>query len=179
MNETNGRLLGNGWRIAGWCSAAALLALPGIGMLLTDEVDWTFGDFVFAAGLLLVSGLAMELALRSARSWPRLIGLAVATFTAFFTVWANLAVGILGDEGNPVNQLFFAALFAGLLGAAILRFRSRPTARIAAALAVSQFAIGIYAAAEATRPYVEWGVLALLAVLWSVAALCLARDAQR
>ena len=179
MNETNGRLLGNGWRIAGWCSAAALLALPAIAMVLTDEVDWTLGDFAFAAGLVSISGLAMELSLRSARSWPRLIGLAIATFTASFTVWANLAVGILGDEGNPVNQLFFAALCVGLLGAAIQRFRSRPLARIAAALAIGQFAIGIIAAAEATRPYVEWGALTLFAVLWSVAALCLARDAQR
>jgi len=170
-------LLGNGWRIAGWSLAAALLALPAIAMQFTGEVDWTTSDFVFAAILLGALGGALELALRRSRNWARFLGLALLALTAFLTVWVNLAVGILGNEDNPVNLAFFAMLAAGLFGSLAVRFRSRPLAWIAATLAAGQFAIGIYAALTSSTHYVEWGVLAFFAVLWSAAALCLSRSA--
>ncbi len=179
MVEVQNPLLGNGWRIAGWTAAAALLALPAIAMQFTDEVDWTAGDFVAAAVLLGLLGAGLEWALRTARNWPRFLGLALAVFTAFFTVWSNLAVGILGDEDNPVNLLFFVAILIALVAGGFARFRSSAMARILAVLAAGQFAIGIVAAVTADRTYVEWGVLVLFAGLWSVAALLLRRASLR
>ncbi|MDG6080162.1 hypothetical protein E3U23_13285 [Erythrobacter litoralis] len=175
MIRTHEPLLGRNWRIAGWASAAGLLALPAVAMLLTGGVDWTVGDFA-AAGLLLGSlGIGLELALRTSRSWPRFLGIALAAGTAFLTVWSNLAIGILGNEADPVNSLFFVVLFVGALLGAFMRFRSRPMARIAALMAASQFAIGIYATEYADRAYVEWGVLCLFAGLWSAVSLLLNR----
>ena len=39
------------WRIIGWSIPATLLLLPLVAMRFTDEVNWTFSDFVFAAVL--------------------------------------------------------------------------------------------------------------------------------
>ncbi len=179
MVEMQNRLLGNGWRIAGWSAAAALLVLPAIAMQFNDEVNWTVGDFVAAAVLLGLLGAGLEWALRTARNWPRFLGLALAVFTAFFTVWSNLAVGILGDEDNPVNLLFFVALLIALVAAGLVRFRSLAMARILTVLAAAQFVIGIVAAVTADRVYVEWGVLVMFTVLWSVTAFLLRRAARR
>jgi hypothetical protein len=54
----------------------AVLALPFIGMMLSDEVAWSVADFVFAGVLLGIIGVAFELAAR--RSGSVVIGGAVA-----------------------------------------------------------------------------------------------------
>ena len=160
-----------GWRIAGWSMAAALLALPAIAMQFSDEVDWTTGDFVVAGGLLLLTGLAAEGGLRLARSWSHLAGFAIATFTALFTVWSNLAVGIIGDEGEPVNLGFFVLLAAALVAGAAFGFRARAMALIAGTLAAGQVVLGFVAMATMPGHAVEWGVLAMFALMWLAAAI--------
>lgn len=73
----------NGWRIAGWGSLLALLTLPALAMQMTNEVNWTAGDFIFAAILLGLVGTVVELALRFARPGAPRIGYLIAGFTAF------------------------------------------------------------------------------------------------
>ncbi len=160
-----------GWRIAGWSTAAALLALPAIAMQFSDEVDWTTGDFAMATVILLITGLAAEGGLRLARSWQHLIGFALAIFAAFFTVWSNLAVGIIGDEDASINPRFFTLLAMAIVASILLRFRPRAMATITGILAVSQLALGLAAQRIMPGHDVEWGVLALLAALWFAASL--------
>ena len=163
------RLLG--WRIAGWSAAAALVALPAIAMQLTDEVDWTGSDFVFAGVLLLVTGLAAEGGLRLARSWPHLIGFGFATFASFFTVWSNLAVGIIGSEDEAINSHFFTLLGIAIVASILLRFRPRPMSAITGVVAVSQLAVGLAAQRVMPDHEVEWGILLFFASLWLAASL--------
>lgn len=167
-----------GWRIAGWSSAAALLALPAIAMQFTSEVDWTGSDFVVAGLLLVATGLAAEFALRMARAWPDLLGFGLAIATAFLTVWANLAVGIIGAEDEPINIGFFAVLACGLLAAAAFRFRRRASSAIAGIMAASQLALGLAAMQVMPGHAIEWGVLAVLALLWMGVSLALRRGAR-
>ena len=162
-----------GWRVAGWSATAALLALPAIAMQVTHEVDWTAGDFVFAAILLGVTGLAAEGALRVSGSWPQLIGYGLATLAAFLTVWSNLAVGIIGEPGGTINLGFFTVLSAGIVAASATRFAPYALAHITGVLAVSQLAIGIAAMQAMPEDNVIWGALALLAALWLGASLAL------
>ena len=64
----------------------------------------------------------------------------------FLTIWANLAVGIVGSEGNPANMGFFAALLVGIAGSAIARFRANGMAIAMGATAASMaiaFAIAV------------------------------------
>ncbi len=178
MNTTSTprRPLLNGWRIAGWGSLLALLLLPALAMQFTREVDWTASDFVFAAILLGFLGGVVELAARFARSGSARVGYLLAGFTAFFTLWSNAAVGIIGDD-DAVNQFFFLMVIAGLLLSAVMRFRPGAMRWIAAALAVGQFAVGIASLWMMPGHATEWGVLTMFAGLWSVSAWCFHRAA--
>jgi hypothetical protein len=62
-----------------------------------------------------VGGL-LELAVRVAPNRFYRGGAGLALLGAFLLVWANLAVGIVGSENNPDNQLFFVALLIGIGG---------------------------------------------------------------
>jgi len=168
-----------GWRIAGWSAAAALLSLPAIAMFITDEVAWTGSDFIIAGLLLLVTGLAAEGALRLARNWAHLIGYGLTIFTAFLTVWSNLAVGIIGAEAEPINRGFFAILAAGLIAAALARFRARSISTITGIVSVSQLALGLAALRAMPGHGVEWGVLAILALLWLGASLAFRKASKQ
>ena len=176
MNDTNSRpgAFMNGWRIAGWGSLAALLLLPALAMRLTDQVDWSAGDFVFAGALLLFLGLAVEGAVRFARSAAARTGYLIAGGTAFFTMWANAAVGIIGDD-FAINKWFFAMVLAGAIAGAVARFRPAAMRWIAGAIGVGQYAVGLAALAMMPGHRVEWEILALLALAWFAAAWCFHR----
>lgn len=74
-------------------AALAILAVPLIAMQLTSEVDWQASDFLVFAAMLLALGIAIELAIRFARShWLRAAVIALALISFVF-VWAMLATG--------------------------------------------------------------------------------------
>jgi hypothetical protein len=112
------------WRAIGWGGAVALLALPFVAMQFTSEVDWTLGDFIAFGVMILMVGIPLELTVRMSRDWSYRGGALLALLGMFLTIWANLAVGIVGSEHNPANQLFFAAILIGIVGAAVARFRA-------------------------------------------------------
>ena len=114
---------GHKWRVLGWGAAVALLAAPFVAIQLHAEgVDWSVGDFVVMGAMLATVGGLIELAVRTRRSWSYRGGVALALLGAFLLTWANLAVGIVGSEHNPNNQLFFIALLLGIAGAVGGRF---------------------------------------------------------
>lgn len=80
-------------RKAGWSLAAVLLALPGIAIQFTTEMNWGPGDFLAAAMLLGTTSVFLEIVAalprRQWRSMGTLGGLAL-----LLLVWAELAVAI-------------------------------------------------------------------------------------
>lgn len=168
----------NGWRIAGWGSLLALLMLPALAMQMTGEVNWTTGDFVFAAILLGFVGTVVELASRFARPGAPRIGYLIAGFTAFLTFWSNAAVGIIGDE-DSVNIFFFLMVAGAILAAMAVRFRPGAMQWIAALLAIGQYVVGIAALRMMPGHAVEWGFLTVFALLWLTAAWCFNRAALK
>ena len=135
---SNPRHGGIPWRIVGWSAAAALLALPAVAMQFTTEVVWTTSDFVVMGAMLLVAGLALEGLVRASRSAPYRLGAGVAVLAGFGLVWVNLAVGFLGDEGNPANLAFLLVHATAIGGAITARFRAAGMARAMAAAAAVQ-----------------------------------------
>jgi len=131
------------WRIALWGLAAALLALPAVAMRFTDEVRWSAGDFLFAAVLIGGVGLLFELAVRLTPNPAYRGGVAAALAAAFLICWANGAVGMIGDEGNRYNLLFYAVILLAFAGAAIARLRAAGMARAMLAAAIAQAAAGL------------------------------------
>jgi energy-converting hydrogenase Eha subunit C len=127
------------WRIFGWGLALAILAMPFVALQLhTQGVDWSAGDFVFAAVIFATVGGLLELAVRLTPSRLYRGAAALALLGGLLVVWINLAVGIVGSEHNPDNQLFFVALLMAIAGGIGARFKAdgMKRAMITAAVAV-------------------------------------------
>jgi hypothetical protein len=131
-----------GWRIAMWGTAALLLLLPLVAMQSTSEVDWSASDFIVMGAMLATARGARELAARASGKGSYRIAAGVAVGVSFLTVWANLAVGMIGDEGNPLNLLFGGVLAIALTGAIVTRFEAGGMARAMAVTAAAQAAAG-------------------------------------
>jgi hypothetical protein len=82
------------WRILGWGAAGAILLLPLLAMLVTDEMAWGAEDFLAAALLFGSAGLAFELAVRVVRGRGARVAVGLAILAALLLVWAELAVGL-------------------------------------------------------------------------------------
>lgn len=73
-----------------------LLCIPLVAMQFTDEVMWTFVDFVVMAVMLLGAGFIYEIVMRKVHKIQHWIILIVALLSVFLLTWAELAVGIFG-----------------------------------------------------------------------------------
>lgn len=113
------------WTLLLWGGSALLLSAPFIAMRFTSEVDWSAADFLVMGLMLGIVCGAVELTVRLTDDLAYRLGAAAAIGGAFLISWANLAVGIVGSEDNPFNNLFFYALLVGPAGAIIARFRAR------------------------------------------------------
>ena len=140
-NETRGGARGIPWRVIGWGTAALLVILPAVAMQFTAEVNWTVGDFLFAALLIGVVGVTFELTVRVTRNWAHRSAVVAALAASFLTIWANGAVGMIGSEDNPYNLLFLGVLFLALAGAILARFRPGGMAGAMGAAAIAQVAV--------------------------------------
>jgi hypothetical protein len=148
------------WRAIGWGAAVALLAVPWLA-----GAPWTAADFIVAGALFAMVGGTFELAVRASGNWAYRAGAAAAIATAFLLVWINLAVGIIGDETNPLNLMFFGVIAAALVGSTVARFEANGMARAMTLAAVIQALIGVgvyLAGAGASEPPGPLGILALI-----------------
>lgn len=75
---------------------AILLFIPLIAMQFTNEVNWTFFDFIVMGILLLSTGLLIDFVLRKVTKTNQKILLIIIVVGLFLLVWAELAVGIFG-----------------------------------------------------------------------------------
>ena len=77
-------------------SIGLLLLIPLIAMQFTDEVDWSFFDFIMMGILLSVTGLLCDLAIKTFNQTIIKILICSSIIIIFLLVWAELAVGIFG-----------------------------------------------------------------------------------
>ena len=77
-------------------AVALILAIPLVAMQFTNEVNWDLSDFITMAGLLLGTGLAIELVIRKVKDIRYRIAICIILVVALLLVWAELAVGIFG-----------------------------------------------------------------------------------
>ena len=114
---------------------AAVLAVPAVAMVFnfgvpdpgsgTEGVNWGPMDFAIIGVLVLGSGLLFEYASSRAGSFAHKAAIGIAVAAGLFLIWVNLAVGMIGDEGNPANLMYLFVLFVALVGASIGRFEPR------------------------------------------------------
>ena len=88
---------GSSWRVVLWGGAALLFLLPLGAMQLSNEVNWGTADFVIFGAMLVAACSAYEIAARLTRNTAYRAVAGVAIAAAFFLVWLDLAVGIVGS----------------------------------------------------------------------------------
>lgn len=81
----------------------------------------------------IVWGLTLRIERRPYRS-----AAAAALAAAFILVYGILALGLVGDEGDPSDRIYAGVLGVGIIGALIARFRPRGMARAMFATAFAQ-----------------------------------------
>ena len=106
---------------------------------------WTLTDFVTAGALIFGTGLTYELAARKAGNIAYRFAVGVALAAAFLLVWINLAVGIIGDSGDPANLMYVGVLAVGIIAAIIARFRPPAMGRALFATALAQALVAVIA----------------------------------
>jgi hypothetical protein len=132
-----------GWRMAMWGGAAALLLAPAVASRVSDGMKWDSADFILV-GLMLAAACGIwELAMSKTRNWSYAAAAIVAVGTGFLLFLVNGAVGILGSEDNPVNLLYFGVLTLALGGGVIVRFRAEGMGRAMAVTAGAQIVTGV------------------------------------
>jgi hypothetical protein len=126
-------------------ATAFILLLPLSAMQITDEVAWNVADFAVAGVLLVGTGLTYSLAARKAGNMAYRAAVGVALATAFILLWLMGAVGILGEDGDPADLMYFGVLAVGIVGAVIARFRPHGMARALLAAALAQALVAVIA----------------------------------
>ena len=71
------------------------------------------------------------------------IGVALAA--SLMLIWLSLGVGIIGQDGDPANVMYFGVLTVGIVGAIIARFQPRGMARALVAMALAQALVTVIA----------------------------------
>ena len=101
-------------------------------------MNWDALDFaVFGSMFAVVVFVFMLVRSRSSNSSYRFAA-AIALGAAFILTWVNGAVGIIGNENNDANLMFFGVLAVGAIGSIIARGRTREMAYALYATAASQ-----------------------------------------
>lgn len=120
-----------------------ILMIPLVAMQYTDEVKWSFFDFVFMGALLFGAGLTYKLVARKMGIVAYRVAVGIAVVTSLVLVWINAAVGIIGD--GPINILYLGVPAVGLLGAFISNFQPQGMARTLFVMALAQFLVPVIA----------------------------------
>ena len=75
-----------------------LLLIPLIAMQLTNEVNWSFFDFIIMGGMLTITGLLIGRILKQFKPSENRILLIAIIIIIFLLIWAELGVGIFGTR---------------------------------------------------------------------------------
>ena len=73
-----------------------LLLIPLIAMQLTDEVTWSFFDFMIMGALLTITGLLIGVILKKIKYHKYREAFIVIIVMMFLLIWTELAVGLFG-----------------------------------------------------------------------------------
>lgn len=152
-----------------------LLLVPLVAMQFTDEVDWDVIDFVVAGGLLFGAGLTFGLTAKMRSNFAYRAGAGLAVAAALLLVWINLAVGVMGNSGDPANWIYIWVLAIAIIGGLIVRFKPHGMALVLLAAALAQILIAVVTQTAERGPTLLNG---FFATLWLAAAYLFQRAAK-
>jgi hypothetical protein len=68
-------------------------------------------------------------------------GVGVAVAASLALAWLSIGVGIIGEDGDPANVMYFGVIAVGIIGALIARFRPHGMSRALFAMALAQTSV--------------------------------------
>jgi hypothetical protein len=77
-------------------SPLLLLLLPLLGMFVSNEVNWSFFDFIIMGILILSFSFGIKQVLKTTKNTKYRILIIGLILILFLLIWAELAVGIFG-----------------------------------------------------------------------------------
>ena len=110
-------------------------------------MNWDALDFAVFGGMFAVVVFVILLVRSKSNDASYRFAAAVALAAAFILTWVNGAVGIIGNEGNDANLMFFGVLAVGAIGSIIARGRAQGMARAMYATAAAQVLVAVIAIA--------------------------------
>jgi hypothetical protein len=141
---------------------AGVLAVPLLAMLFrigvpdpgsgADGVNWGPMDFAIVGVLVLGSGLLYEYASARAVNVAHKAAVGIAVAAGLLLIWVNLAVGMIGDEGNAANLMYVLVLAVALIGASIARFEPREASIAVFATAAAHAVVAVIALVAGLGP---------------------------
>ncbi len=139
-------------------------------------MNWDIFDFLIFGAMVLCVVVIYRLAARHAVNLAYRCAIGVALAAAFILTWVNGAVGIIGDESNDANMMYFGVLAVGAIGAIVARFQPGGMVRALCATAFAQVAvaaIALLAGLGSTAPVWPNDILfitGLFVALWLLSA---------
>lgn len=126
-------------------------------------MSWGLEDFVMAGLMLSAVGGCFLLARRQSSGLAYLLAFAITLGALFVTVFAWLAVGIIGSEDHPANLLYAGVIAVCAIGAAQARLRPAGMSRTLALASGLQAAITVLGAVLMAGEFTGTGFFAPLA----------------
>ncbi len=108
-------------------------------------MNWDLLDVLTFATMVIAVVIITALAWRRGGTRYYRFGASVAALGAFTLAWVNGAVGIIGNEENEANLLFFGVLAVAAAGSVAARFRARGMAIALYATAIAQVLVAAFA----------------------------------
>ena len=148
-------------------------------------MNWDLLDILTFAAMVTALAIIGVSAWRWGGTRAYRFGVAVAAVGAFALAWINGAVGIIGNEENEANLLFFGVLAVGVAGSLIARFRAKGMAIALYATALAQVlvaALAITTRLGASGPAWPRGIMIMTVIFstfWLVSASLFSKAAKR
>ena len=153
--------------------STSVLVVPLLGNQFSDEVNWGPADFIIAWVLLVGAGITYTLVVRRMSNITYRSAVAVAVVAGLLLIWMNLAVGIIGNENNPLNLVYGGVLVVGLVSAYVARFQPDGMVRALFVTAIVQMLVTVLAGLSYSAT--EWteiiGINGVFISLWVGSAL--------
>lgn len=160
-----------------------LLLIPFGAMQVFSEMNWSMGDFLIMGMLIFFVSMGYQLFTDLIQTQQHRFGVVLAFATAFLLLWINLAVGMIGNESNPANLLYYFVIAVFVVGGALSRLKRISISRVFFITA------GVHACVPLIA-YLLWkppltiglvqvvGINGIFVLLWLVSGMLL-RDAHR
>ncbi|MBX2963082.1 MAG: hypothetical protein KF687_11265 [Cyclobacteriaceae bacterium] len=141
-----------------------ILLVPFVAMQFTNEVNWSVSDFIIMGALLFGTGILFMLVTRLTQHIVYKVALGLAVGAAFFMIYVNLAVGLIGDGPHWGNLMYASVVLVLIVGVYLSRFKAAKLERAMYATAGTFVLLAVVALAANMQEYPGSSVVEIISI---------------